>query len=139
LHSDIEQQLIDSLGLTVRAPCLGANGTVLMAAELDAHSRSGIVELGLFRRGEILIKDGMEVGRSIIDAGTPVPLELPPSTGWVFQCRPQPLALASGWTGIEKLEPGTILTANAPQAQDAGWPRQVSPLARSLLGEACTL
>jgi hypothetical protein len=46
-------------------------GAVAIAAELDADSPIGVVELGLFGGGEIPVADDEEVRRDLVDDGTP--------------------------------------------------------------------
>jgi len=61
---------------------------VLIAAELDADRPIGVVELGLFGRGEIPITDDAQVRRHFVDDGTPLPLEYSPAAGRIFQLPP---------------------------------------------------
>jgi hypothetical protein len=50
----------------------------LIAAELDADRPIGVVELGLFGRGEIPIAGDVEIGRDLVDDGTPLFFEIEP-------------------------------------------------------------
>jgi len=52
-----------------------------IAAELDADGPIRVVELGFFGGGEIPIADDIEVGRSMVDNGTPLPFEIQPGGG----------------------------------------------------------
>ena len=54
----------------------------------------GIVELSFFRGGEIPITDDVEVGRDLVDNGTPFPFEIQPGGGSDLPiAAQQPLAL----------------------------------------------
>jgi hypothetical protein len=52
-----------------------------VAAELDADGPIRVVELGFFGGGEIPIADDVEIGRSLVDNGTPFRFEIEPSGG----------------------------------------------------------
>src|SRR3984893_425657 len=68
--------------------------SVLVAAELDADRPIGVVELVLFGGGEIPVADHVEVGRSLVDDGPPLPLEITPgSRSDLPIAAQQPLAL----------------------------------------------
>jgi hypothetical protein len=45
-----------------------------IAAELDADRPIRVVELGLFGGGQIPIADDVELDRSLVDNGTPIPV-----------------------------------------------------------------
>jgi hypothetical protein len=53
---------------------------VPIAAELDPDRPVRVVELGFFGRGEIPIPDNVEIGRDLVDDGTPLPLEVEPGS-----------------------------------------------------------
>jgi len=55
--------------------------TAPIVAELDADRPIQIVELGFFGDGEIPIADDVEIHRSRVDNGTPVPFEIQPGGG----------------------------------------------------------
>ena len=77
----IEQQSLDVARVGPRAHHIQKPvAAVLVAAELDADGPIGVVELGLFGRGEIPIADDIEVRRDLVDDGTPLPLEVEPGS-----------------------------------------------------------
>src|SRR5262245_5282414 len=82
LHGGVEQQ---SLHVTRVGPpahhIQQPIAAVLVAAELDAHGPVRVVELGLLGRGEIPVTNNIEIGRDLVDDGTPFPLEIEPG-GW---------------------------------------------------------
>jgi hypothetical protein len=72
LRGGIEQQSFDITRVDPPAHHIQQPKTaVLVAAELDADRPIGVVELGLFGGGEIPAADHVEVGRSLVDDGTP--------------------------------------------------------------------
>src|SRR6516162_5620046 len=52
-----------------------------IATELDADGPIRVVEFGFFGGGEIPIADDVEIRRSLVDNGTPLPLEIQPGGG----------------------------------------------------------
>src|SRR5712671_6102527 len=83
LRGDIEQQSVDVARVGPPAHHIQkpiATVLIIIAAELDADGPIGVVELGLFGRGEIPITDNVEVRRDLVDDGTPLPLEIEPGS-----------------------------------------------------------
>src|SRR5205807_5563841 len=79
LRGGIEQQSVDIARVGPPANHIQEPvAAILIAAELDADRPIGVVELGLFGSGEIPIADNVEVGRDLVDDGTPLPLEIEP-------------------------------------------------------------
>src|SRR5467141_1659649 len=75
----IEQQSLDVA--RVRPPAHHIQqpiAAVLVTAELDAHGPVRVVELGLLGSGEIPVTNNIEIGRDLVDDGTPFPLEIEP-------------------------------------------------------------
>src|SRR5205085_8249295 len=113
LRGGIEQQSVDIARVGppahhIQEPVAAA----LVAAELDADRPIGVVELGLFRGGEIPVTNHVEVRRDLVDNGAPLPFEV--ETG----SRPdlpiaaqQPLALEQ-W---QRKQPSEILRVDPQQ------------------------
>src|SRR6267378_2209168 len=87
---------------------------VLIAAELDANGPIGVVELGLFGRGEIPITDNFEIRRDFVDDRTPLFFEIEPGS------RPdlpiatqQPLSLEQR----QRQQPGEIFRVDPHQSR----------------------
>src|SRR5712671_7325444 len=79
LRGGIEQQSVDVARVGPPAHHIQEpEAAVLIAAELDADGPIGVVELGLFGRGEIPIAGDVEVRRDLVDDGPPLPLEIEP-------------------------------------------------------------
>jgi len=82
LRGGIEQQQFDVARVGARPhhiqyPIAAAP----IAAELDADGPIRVVELGFFGGGEIPIADDVEIRRSLVDNGTPLPFEIQPGGG----------------------------------------------------------
>ena len=95
LGSRIEQQSFDVARIGPPAHHIQQPmAAIPIAAEFDADGPIRIVELGFFGGGEIPIAHDVEIGRSLIDNGTPFPFEIEPGGGPDLPiAAEQPLAL----------------------------------------------
>ena len=79
LRGSIEQQSLDVARVRPSAHHIQQPiAAVLVTAKLDADGPVRVVELGLLGRGEIPIPNHIEIGRDLVDDGTPLPLEIQP-------------------------------------------------------------
>src|SRR5467141_820357 len=115
LRGGIEQQSVDVARVGPPAHHIQEpEAAVLIAAELDANGPIGVVELGLFGRGEIPITDNFEIRRDFVDDRTPLFFEIEPGS------RPdlpiatqQPLSLEQR----QRQQPGEIFRVDPHQSR----------------------